>query len=331
MNRATSRGLLVGALLGALLEATAGWAAPGQVILQDAPHGPLTEAIEQRLSAVVSHMELGELTPLADYFTPEGWKVAWELLERVELRNARAVHETRLVNLPGGYEVRDIRVQVEMGDTPGNPYQSLVFTLDRQGRIADLRFAMEKDFYEDLMRQGEELRDFVQRQQIVQCVELFRTAYNRRDLAFIEQIFSDEALIIVGRVLEPRPELPGQDRRLETSLLRRDRIEFIRRSKPEYLQALRQVFQQQHFLKVDFDSLRVVRDQRDDNLYGVMLKQRWTSSSYTDTGYVFLLMDFVNPDAPLIHVRSWQPERFDDGSIVNLQDFEIIRVEGDPR
>ena len=71
----------------------------------------------------------------------------------------------------------------------------------------------------------------------------------------------------------------------------------------------------------------MVRDLQDPRLYGVTLKQRWTSSTYSDTGYVFLLLDFADPDYPLIHVRSWQPERFDDGSIISLQDFEIIRVD----
>jgi hypothetical protein len=135
-----------------------------------------------------------------------------------------------------------------------------------------------------------------------------------------------DALIIVGRVLQERPELPGQDGLLEGSLLVQGRTEFIRRSKTEYVEALRRVFQRNDFLKVNFDSLRVVRDLQDESLYGVTLKQHWTSSSYTDTGYVFLLLDFADVDRPLIHVRSWQPTRFADGSTISLQDFEIIRV-----
>ena len=75
------------------------------------------------------------------------------------------------------------------------------------------------------------------------------------------------------------------------------------------------------------DAGECMRDLQDDRLYGVTLKQQWTSSTYTDTGYVFLLLEFVDPDRPLIHVRSWQPQRFDDGSVISLQDFEIIRVD----
>lgn len=312
-----------------LLWAAAAHAVPGAVILRDAPPDSLTRSIEERLGAVLGQLETGDLGPVSQAFTPTGLAAAGELLARVRLRNARAVHESRLLGLSaGGFEVRDLRVQVEMGDTAGSPYHDLVFALDPDGRIADLRFAMERRFYEELARDGEQLRDFVQRQQIVQCIELFRTAYNRRDLEYIERLFSNDALIIVGRVLQARPDLPTQDGRLEGSRLSQDRIEFVRRSKGEYLEALRQVFQRNDFLEVEFDSLLVVRDLQDHALYGITLKQRWTSSTYADTGYVFLLLDFAEPDRPLLHVRSWQPERFDDGSVISLQDFEIIRAEG---
>ena len=303
-------------------------AVSGTVVLQGAADPSLKGGIEARLSDVISRLETGDLSGVADAFTPDGLGSVTALLGRVELRNARSVHETRLLSLPkGGFEVRGIRVQVGLGQTGGSPYQYLVFSLNGQGLIDDVRFAMEQKYYEELAQQGEELRDFVQRQQIIQTVELFRTAYNRRDLEYIERIFSDDALIIVGNVITERPDLPSQDGRLENSLLGQQRIEFIRRSKGEYIDALRSVFTKNDFLRVEFDSLRVVRDMQDEALYGISLKQQWQSSTYADTGYVFLLMDFVDPDQPLIHVRSWQPERFEDGSMITLQDFEIIRVE----
>jgi len=34
-------------------------------------------------------------------------------------------------------------------------------------------------------------------------------------------------------------------------------------------------------------------------------------------------MDFRNEDQPLIRVRSWQPQRFRDGSIVGIGDFFV--------
>lgn len=311
-----------------LLITTTTQAVWGNVLLQDASPTPLNRTIEQRLTDVVNHLEGEALADYADDFSAEGLKTMEELLSKVTMRNARAVQETRLLQLPqGGFEVRDIKVQVDMDPSGGSPYQYLVFTLLPDGRIDNVRFAMESKYYDELIKEGRQLNDFAKRQEIIQFVELFRTAYNRRDLTFIEKVFSNDALIIVGRVVQERPDLPTQEEQFARSTLSRDRIEFVRRSKSEYIAKLKELFQQNRFLKVAFDSLDVHLDERDPNVYGVTLKQRWRSSSYSDTGYVFLMIDFTQVDTPLIHVRSWQPKPFEDGSVVSLTDFKVIRVE----
>ena len=45
--------------------------------------------------------------------------------------------------------------------------------------------------------------------------------------------------------------------------------------------------------------------------------------SYSDTGYLFIMMDFRHEEQPLIRVRSWQPHRFKDGSVIGLGDFFV--------
>ena len=63
-----------------------------------------------------------------------------------------------------------------------------------------------------------------------------------------------------------------------------------------------------------------------DKIYGVQLKQGWNSSTYSDEGYLFLMIDFTNPKEPIIHVRAWQPEKFEDGSTITIFDFEIVEA-----
>ena len=79
------------------------------------------------------------------------------------------------------------------------------------------------------------------------------------------------------------------------------------------------------FVKVVFDSVEIMRHEKDQDLYGVTLKQNWYSSTYSDTGWVFLLWDFKDEKNPMIYVRSWQPERFKDGSIIDVHEFIIAR------
>jgi len=111
---------------------------------------------------------------------------------------------------------------------------------------------------------------------------------------------------------------------LNKSYLSDEQIEFIKLSKSEYLERLKVVFQNNDFVRVLFDQININRHPQIDKIYGVQLKQRWNSSNYSDEGYLFLLVDFINEQEPIIHVRAWQPDKFTDGSTINIYDFEII-------
>ena len=71
-----------------------------------------------------------------------------------------------------------------------------------------------------------------------------------------------------------------------------------------------------------------MRHPTNPDFYGVTLHQGWTSNTYHDEGYIFLLWDFRNEYAPEIHVRTWQPDRIggkslDRDEVFSLSDFDI--------
>lgn len=299
------------------------WAVLGEVLISEGAEKTLCSVVSQNLTGIVNAFETTDLSAQQGVFSAEAYEIACDLLQKVPMSNARRTQRTKLLKLPrGGYEVRDIKVKVEMGDTPGNPNQYLVFELTEDGLVSDIRFAIETTHYKRMVEEGERLQDFARRQQILQTVEIFRTAYNRKDLDYLKRVYSDDALIIVGRVLKPRKDLPDM---LENSGLSRDKIEFIRLSKQEYMTNLGRCFEKNAFVKVVFDSVEVTRHNEDPDLYGVTVKQNWYSSTYSDTGWVFLLWDFKDEKNPTIYVRSWQPEPFEDGSVINLYEFKIVR------
>lgn len=79
--------------------------------------------------------------------------------------------------------------------------------------------------------------------------------------------------------------------------------------------------------KVDvrFSDFRILRHPTMDGIYGVTLRQRYSSDRYSDDGYLFLLWDFRDRSMPVIHVRTWQPaSSVADGSeIISIQDFNL--------
>ena len=91
---------------------------------------------------------------------------------------------------------------------------------------------------------------------------------------------------------------------------------------------LKRVFKVTKYIHVSFDDIEVMRHPTNPNIYGVTLHQGWTSNTYHDEGYVFLLWDFRDEDAPEIHVRTWQPDRFEGKALArdevfSLSDFDI--------
>ena len=140
--------------------------------------------------------------------------------------------------------------------------------------------------------------DLNRRQLVLGFVEDFRTAYNRKDAKYLDQVFSSDTLIITGKVLKRTGDSPnpiGVD------------VKYITQTKSEYMQRLKTVFANNQFINIKFDEIEVLKDEEDENMYGVTLRQHWNSSSYSDEGWLFLLIEFKKENKPQIWVRTWQP------------------------
>ena len=133
---------------------------------------------------------------------------------------------------------------------------------------------------------------------------------------FLDQIFSEDALIITGKVIKT----VKSDVKINNT-----KIKYNRQDKKTYLTNLANVFKQNKRINVIFDEIKVVKHSAKKGYYGVTLKQGWSSDNYSDGGYLFLLWDFTNPDAPQIHVRTWQPEEYINagGEVFTVNDFKI--------
>ena len=110
-------------------------------------------------------------------------------------------------------------------------------------------------------------------------------------------------------------------------------MEYKKYTKVQYLNNLRKVFARNSYIRVTFDEIEVMRHPTNKDFYGVTLHQGWTSSTYHDDGYLFLLWDFRDESHPQIHVRTWQPDAYNkDGKgvqkipkdeIFSLSDFDL--------
>ena len=223
-----------------------------------------------------------------------------------------------------GYQVRNVPVVMLEADEEEQD-QELVFTFTSTGLIDGISISIDENKYKEIMDEHESVEDLYRRQVIVDFVENYRTSYNRKDLKYIESVFSDNALIITGKVIREKPK---SDYALQS--LSRERIVYQKRTKKEYVENLKRVFAGNKYINVQFDDVEVIQHPKLTDIYGVTLKQEWNSDRYRDVGFVFLMIDFQDELNPLIQVRTWQPEKLEGrvltrDEVFSLGDFDIVR------
>ena len=303
------------------------------VILTGLPEGELKTRVEKTLSALLTDCNVAqsegrnlrlETPDLQGKITARAAESLNALWANTPFRCAETEVIERCLQTPTGYQVRNIPLQMVPRDTAAyqdDLYQEAVVNFDSKGNITEFYFAIGVHLYSKVIKSNISVTDLRRRQVILDFVENFRTAYNRKDLPFLKQVFSDDALIITGKEVKA---VKGDSRQITLG----KSFEYKRQTKAEYMRALAGVFGKNKSIKVIFDDIKVVKHPVKNYYYGVTLKQGWRSDNYSDVGYVFLLLDFKDEANPMIHVRTWQPEKYNDGTevpeskIFSLSDFE---------
>lgn len=219
-----------------------------------------------------------------------------------------------------GYQVRAIPITMKPLDSSyeGSLSRELTISLSKAGVITGVRPAWElQEDVSKIMFSPGGVADTRQRREILKWVEDFRCYYNEKNLQALNQIYSDDALIITGSVVTQRAN-KGDGVRLEQN------VKYTVQSKEQYINKLSRIFKNNRRVNVEFDHISVVMHGAKKNIYGVTLHQKWQTSSYSDEGWLFLLWDFNDPEQPQIHVRTWQPDQVvaNDG-VFTLDDFFI--------
>lgn len=202
-----------------------------------------------------------------------------------------------------GYQIREIPVVIREKHSPGSQQnRELTISLNKNGIITGVRLAWElEEGVNSILKNSSAVSDSRERLEILKWVEDFRCYYNEKNLKALNQIYSDDALIITGSVVK------SQRHSSDFSKLIEDNVSFKVQSKEQYISKLAQIFNRNQKINVVFDNIEVRRHGARPHIYGVTLRQKWSSGTYSDDGWLFLLWDFNNPEYPQIYVRTWQP------------------------
>lgn len=136
------------------------------------------------------------------------------------------------------------------------------------------------------------------RTRIVGFLEDYRTAYATKNLEYLDKVFDDNAVIVLGKRLQVAPQLNKE------GYMNNHRVQFTQLTKREFLRNLRRQFQSKDYINLHFSQNRIYQLQKGVERYGIEIKQDYYSSNYGDTGYLTLIFGLTNPDQPVIHVRT---------------------------
>ncbi|MDR3133098.1 MAG: hypothetical protein LBU42_03645 [Prevotellaceae bacterium] len=189
--------------------------------------------------------------------------------------------------------------------------EDVVFNISSQeGKIRSLSFALPNKVWGDILKY--ESWSEYSRMAIIQFIEIYKTAYALKRLDYIESIFSDNALIVVGRIVK---------KTTTENRFSAEKVKLTQYSKEQYIRQLSTVFKSNEYVNLKFTDISVKKAGVGGEIYGIQLKQDYFSTGYGDTGYLFLMVDLNKVEEPVIHIRTWQLEKDPDFGLYDITHF----------
>ena len=274
-------------------------------VAADAPYISTMEMIEKAMAN-------RNYSSLSGCFTEAGWEMFEKLVSYGQAKLLRSPNVS-FYREKGLMVCRSFPMSFTFKGNKRVFTEDVVFYMNDKAKVCEVAFALEQAAVSDIMNREQWNGDA--RYTMVHFLETYKTAYALKRLDYISSIFSNEALIITGRVVKGT----GQT---EMNPAKPAHIKYVRQTKEQYIKNLRQCFASNEYVNIHFADNKVRRS-NNPNIYGIQIKQDYFSSTYGDTGYLFLLIDFTKPDEPVIHVRTWQPDLDPDvkDGRINISDF----------
>lgn len=247
---------------------------------------------------ILDAVDGGGSEDVRELFTPEGYDAYQRLLM---YGNAKILDDNKLDYMRYGDEVycRSVPMDFAFRTNDKHFVEDVVFVFDSTARVSGITFALEDRTVQDILSKSK--WDDRHKMVLIQFLESYKTAFALKDIDYLSSIFSEDALIITGRVVK-KVAVENQ------IVLQSQYVEYNRQSKEEYMNNLRRSFASKEYINLKFSNADIGSYRADSGLFGIQLKQDYYSSNYGDTGYLYLYVDLRDSDRPIIHIRTWQPE-----------------------
>lgn len=162
-----------------------------------------------------------------------------------------------------------------------------------------------------LAQETVEQKDTKRRMFIDDFLARYEAAYEKKEIEYIENFFSDDALIIT----ETMKLKPTGIKETVPSTKKNRPYQTIVEYRKEYIKRLREIFDSNTSIRLSIAKKPYRQHAKYKEIYGVNFSQIWKDQNGGDNlesqmpGFVFLMIDFKHSETtPIIHVRTWQPK-----------------------
>jgi hypothetical protein len=276
-------------------------------------------AIEKVMAAIRANNHKA----IQSQFSPEGWEIYNKLITNGNVTVLQAPADTlRVLKFGKEVVVRSVPMLFAFNNNKTKFVEKVVFTFNEQAKICNLAFALGQKATDDILQKPIGFGTLEEKYFLIRFMENYKTAYSLKRADYLEALFDENALIIVGNRVQKAPQPTDQVRNMYGNFSN-EQVEYITLSKSEYLERVKRVFQRNEFVNIHFEENEVRKTQRNDKIYGIQIAQHYYSSTYADKGYLFLMIDLNDTIQPKIYVRTWQPTKNADGSVIGIEDFRF--------
>lgn len=277
-----------------------------------------SDIFDATITKVLNSIRSKNYESVRDCFTANGWQLYQGL---IHYGNARIVGTPAMTYYQNGEFVVGRGVQMSFSFKSGSRksfVEDVVFTFDSNSKIDNVAFGLGNTAADDILNKG--VWSEQARMAIMNFLENYKTAYGLKRLDYINSIFDDNAVIIVGSVARTAVVNKNIESGIATisnnTIIRKNRY-----TKDQYLSNLKRCFASNEFINIRFANNDVVKLAQGGELYAIQIAQDYYSSSYGDKGYLFLMVDINDPQNPIIKVRTWQPEKDPNFGLYGPGDF----------
>lgn len=290
------------------------------------------------ISAIMDAVTKKNFAPIRSFFTDEGWDMMDKLLHYGRAKMLGKQNFSFYDSGNGRTVCRSLAMTFSFPNNNKTFTEDVTFTFNANGKIECVAFGLGTEAKTDIFNKGVGVWNDKSKMAIATFLENYKTAFALKRLDYIESIFDDNAVIIMGSVIKRVPaktkNAKSSSQAQNTQTVRRSTskefttgpilvspedkpheetittmVRYTKYSKDQYIKRLARTFAINQFVNIRFTDNDVVKMGQGGEVYGIQIHQDYYSSRYGDTGYLFLLVDINDPDNPIITVRTWQPER----------------------